>query len=459
MSPLATLDRSRPPAAAPLRDFSFPAFERRRLGNGLELLLLPSDRVPMTYLDLVFAGGSEHELAAHAGLALLTAGLLTEGTTTRSAPVIAGELEGLGAGYGSAAAWDSASLWLKLPSRHHETGLALLLEMASEPSFAAAEIERLRQQRLTELVRRRDQPGTQADLLLIRGIFGEHPYGRSILGDRTRVEALDRAAVADFYARVRPPRQATLIAVGDFDADRLGALAESALPGHMASAAVTPLVAAAGGEQRQVWVLDRPGAPQAELRFGCRGVSRFHPDLPSLRVLNTLFGGKFTSRLNLNLRERQGFTYGVTSAFSPRRVPGPFTISTAVSTENVGAAAVEIESELDRLRAEPPSEAEVADAVSYLLGTFPFTLQTLQGLAARLEEIATFELPDDIVDRERRATKRATAAELHQLAGEHLDPTRMTIVAVGPAEVLVPQLSRFGPVEVFHEVPGSPAGS
>ena len=196
-------------------------------------------------------------------------------------------------------------------------------------------------------------------------------------------------------------------------------------------------------------MVERPGAAQTELRIGHWGPVRPHPDRTALALLNTILGGKFTSRVNLNLRERHGFTYGASTAFVDRRGPGPFMAWTAVRNDVAARAAEEILFELERIRDEPMDASEVEEGVRYLRGVFPYGLQSLGGLLGRLEELAVFGLPDDHFEQSLVALSSLDAAELQRVAREHLRPEDAVVLAVGPRGELEPAFERFGPVEVL----------
>lgn len=195
--------------------------------------------------------------------------------------------------------------------------------------------------------------------------------------------------------------------------------------------------------------MDRPGAAQTELRVGHMGVSRTHPDYIPLIVLNTLLGGKFTSRINLNLRERHGYTYGATSRFVARMGPGPFLVNAAVATESAGASAREVLHELRVIREDLVETEELAETQSYMQGVFPYTVQTIGDLAKRLETLTLFDFPDDYYMRYLDRIATVTREEIREMARRHIDPTRAVVVAVGPAEVLEPQFEGVGPVTVW----------
>lgn len=442
-----SLDRSRPPRPGPPRPYAFPSFRRRRLPNGLTLVLCPVPRLPLISLELITPAGAWHDPPDEAGLATLTAALLDDGTRTRSAPEIAAFVERLGGSLSTGADWDAASISLGLLSRHLSRGLEILGEVATTPTFPEEEVERVRQQRRVDLVRRRDQPAALANLCCSRAVYGGSAYGRSILGCEETVGRIARSSIERFYRRRMKVRGASLMAVGDLDLDTFEDQAARAMGDWPATeAAAPPQPSSRQLRGVEVHLVDRPSAVQTELRIGHAGIPRNHADFIAVKVMNTLLGGKFTSRINLNLRERHGLTYGAHSHFAERLGPGPFLVSAAVATEATRTAVDEILVELRRIQEEPVEEAELEDAKSYLLGVFPYTVETIDGLARRLEELLVFELGDDYFQRYPDLLERVDRGEVLRVAREHLRPDQIAVVAVGEAGRLETELADLGPV-------------
>ena len=453
------IDRSAPPPAGEVHPFHFPRFVRRRLPSGVVAYAARLPGVPLASVELLAAAGAQHDPAGREGLATLTAALLDEGAAGRSAMEIAGSVERLGGQLGTGADWDSGYAGILILSRHLEAGLRLLSEVATAPTFPEAEVERLRRQRLTELLRRRHQPAAIADEQLAAAIYQGTVYAHSPLGTEAAISSLQRDEMLSFYRRRYRLPEAILIAVSDVEPEALLAAAHAAL-------AASPAAAGAGDEAAYAaaWgppdirpaplpglravVADRPGAAQTELRLGHAAVPRAHPDFITLAFLNTLLGGKFTSRINLNLRERHGYTYGAASRFSGRLGPGPFVVSAAVATESAGAAAREVLSELRRIRDEPVTREEMEETRSYMLGVFPYTVQGMGDVARRLADIAVYGLPDDYYERYLRTIASLSRTDLQEAARRHLDPDRLALVAVGPADPLRRQLEGLGEIVV-----------
>jgi zinc protease len=438
-------DRSQPPAVTASGGFRFPDFLDQRLENGLRVFVARYPRGPLVHQLLVLPGGAQHDPCDLAGLSALTASMIDEGTAERSAIEVAYEVERLGGYLTSQADWDSMSAALGILAKEQQRGLDLLAEVVCTASFPEEELARLREQHLAELQRRSARPAAQASDALAQLVYGKTAYGNPLLGMANTVRIIKRQDILSTAEQQITPAGAALILVGDLDPDRSLEMATAAFRDWMGPdipppPAIEPPVA----EQHQIVLIDRPQAAQAELWLGHVGVPLDHPDRPGLGVLNSLLGGKFTSRINLNLRERLGITYGASSSFSQRRAAGPFVVAASVDSEAVGKAIREVLWELQRLRDEPVTAAELADTQSYLQGIFPFTLQRIEGLADRLADLAVYGLPRDYFTDYFARVATVTIADLQDLARKHLHPDRLAIVAVGPRTILEDQLTPFG---------------
>jgi zinc protease len=445
-------DRLAPPQAGKIKPFRFPHFLRTRLPNGLAVLAARHSELPLVSMELLLPAGGQCDPEAQSGLASLTAAVLDEGTRRRSAMEIAAAAERLGGYFATGADWDVGFLATGLLAQNRAAALELLADAAFHPTFPTAEVERLQRQRLAEILRRTQDPSALADDRFLRVLYEGTAYAHPLIGEEGSLAALDREALVDFYQQHYGLDGAALIAVGDFDPEELLREAESAFStgGPALQPAPPPDIRPPARPGISVHIVDRAGAAQTELRLGHPSVSRSHPDYPSLVVFNGLLGGKFTSRINLNLRERHGYTYGASSRFSGRMGPGPFTVNAAVATESTGPAAREILFELRRIREELVEPEELTETQSYLVGVFPYTMQTIGDLAKRLETLAVFGLPDDYYTRHLERIAGVTREDVLDVACRHVDPERVAIVAVGPAEALEPQLQGLGPVTVWN---------
>ncbi len=455
MSSTPLLDRSQPPAGGAPPGFPFPAFRRSQLANGLQILAARLPRVPLVTLEILSPAGGQYDELGLPGLAALHGDLLDEGTAERSALAIAGRVEALGGSIVSGAGWNVAYVETALLSRHLAPGLELLAEIVRSPSFEQGEIDRLRHERQTEILRRQGQPSFLAQDAFAAAVYLGTIYGQPLIGTAESLERVTRERLVGFYRRHLLPAGSTLIAVGDLAVEELHDLAEEHLGGWPAgSAPEPPAIVPLPLSGVEVHIVDRPESAQTQLQVGHAGVPRNHDDFHALMLLNAIYGGKFTSRLNLILRERHGCTYSVQSYFTHRQGPGPFVIRTAVATDFAGTAVHEIVGELQRIREQPITEEELTETQDYLVGVFPYTLQTVGDLAKRLENIAIFDLSDDHYQHYPALLNRITREEILRATREHLHPDRLAIVAVGPAAELAPQLEDLGTVRVHSPAEG-----
>lgn len=447
------LDRSSPPVgdrrSGDRQRFQFPAFRRSRLANGFEILAAALPRVPLVSLEVLAPAGGQYNSLELPGLASLHGQLLDEGTDRLSTLEIAERVEALGGSLHSDAGWNMAYVETALLSRHLAPGLELLVEILRTPCFPPSEIERLRQERQAEILLRRGMPSSLAERFFAAAVYGGTVYGRPLIGTEEALERIQRSDLLEFYRRHIVPTGATLIAVGDLDPEELCARADELFGDWpQATPPTAPTIAPKALGRTEVHLVDRPGSTQTQLQIGHVGVPRRHPDFHTLMFLNAIYGGKFTSRINLNLREEHGYTYGANSFFVHRQGPGPFVIRTAVATAVAGAAVGELVAEMRRICEEPVTAEELRETRDYLVGIFPYTLQSIGDLTKRLESLVVFDLGDDYFEHYPGILTGITRDQLLAAAREHLHPDHLAIVAVGPAEELRPQLEGLGPVTV-----------
>jgi zinc protease len=450
----SALDRSLVPPPGPLRPFEFPRIERFTLDNGLPVTFCRTGRLPIATASLLLPAGGVREDGGEAGLATLTAALLESGAGELSAAEIADRLEASGLQLGSSASWEVSHVDITGLVGKLDVGAELLADLVRRPRFPEPEVERLREEQLAGIMQRRSDPRGLANEFVARSVFDEDtPFSRPLSGTSATVSTLDRESVERFHRSFYSPRDATLIVAGALEQEDVRRFGQIAFDGWDGPA--VPVDETRVGPRRtsrHVVVVDRPGAVQSEVRVAHVGVSRTTPDYFPLLVLNTALGGAFSSRLNLNLRERHGFTYGVQSSFVMRRVPGPFIVSTAVQTEVTAAAVREILGEVERIRVDPITPGELADARQFLAGTFPLRLQTMEGVASRLAELVVYGLPDSYLADFPERVLGVTPEEVLEAARRYLHPDRAAIVVVGDATSVAPALEelRLGPVEIVR---------
>jgi zinc protease len=443
---------SRPKPGAP-RTYHFPRFERHALANGLRLVVAPVTKLPIATVILVAEAGATADPAGREGLAQLTARSLLEGTTRSDGAQLTERFERIGAAVDAGASWDSAVVRMTVLSSRLAEALALFGETVLEPAFPEREVERLKGERLAELLQLRTEPRGLADEMFSRFLYANADrYARPEGGSEESVRAIGRQDLVRFYGERYRPGGMTLIIAGDVSADRAMAMAEQTFGAAPAGApARTAPLGAPARVSRASHVVAKSDAPQSELRIGQVGLARSHPDYFRVVIMNAVLGGLFSSRINLNLREAHGYTYGAHSDFEWRRGAGPFVISTAVKSDVTDAAARECLHEIDRLRAEDITPDELSLATSYLDGVFPIRYETTNAIAAALANLIVYGLPDDYYDTYRSHIRAVSVADVRMAANRYLDPERLQLLAVGDPEVIREPLERlrFGPLMVY----------
>ena len=441
------------PAPGPPRAYHFPVFERRTLKNGMRLVVAPVHKLPVVTVLAVVDAGAVCDPEGQEGVALLAARLLGEGTVALGGDEIVSRFEQLGTSFDASAGWDSVAASLTVLRAKLEPALGLMAEVLLTPSFPEREVERLKAERVAEILQGRAEPRGLADELFERLLYAPGSrFARPDGGSEASVSALTRDAVRAFYTARYRPGSTTLIVAGDVTGGEAERLAERAFggwtggtPGRV-SAAATPARTTAA-----VHVIAKEDAPQSELRIGHVGLPRQHPDYFPVTVMNAVLGGLFSSRINLNLREEHAYTYGAHSAFEWRRAAGPFVVDAAVKSDVTDAAAREVLTEIDRIRREEIAESELSLATSYLDGVFPIRYETTAAIASALASLVVYELPDDYFDSYRMHVRAVTRADVRREAETHLHPDQLQLLAVGDPAVIEAPLRAlgFGAVTVY----------
>jgi zinc protease len=447
------------PHPGPSREYRFPEFETTSLSNGVRLVVAPVHKLPLvTVLALVDAGAGCDALGEE-GLSQLVARALAEGSRRSDTTQLAERFERLGGALESGIDWDGAEASVTVTSDRVAAAVELLGEVLMEPALPGREIERLKAERLAELLQQQTEPRGLADDMFARFVYSSTsrfalPEG----GTRDSVRSISRSRVADFHARAFSPRSLVLVFVGDIVTARAAEIAQTVFGtwqrAEDAPAGRTNAPRSSGGS---ISIVAKNDAPQSELRIGHVGLPRKHPDYFAVTVMNAVLGGLFSSRINLNLREVHAYTYGAFSAFDWRRDAGPFCVSTAVRSDVTNAATREVLSEIARMRGEPITDDELSLATSYLDGVFPIRYETTAAIAGALRNLVVFGHPADYFDRYRERIRAVTIQDVQRAAEAHLHPNAMQIVVVGdPALVRAPlEELNVGPVSVF-DAEGSP---
>jgi zinc protease len=437
--------RNKPPKAGPPPRFALPQGESFRLPNGLTVIHHHNPGLPLVAAELVLKSGGDANPDDRPGLAGFTAQMLTEGTATRSAPRIADEIAQLGAFLGSGSTGDASTVSLQALRSTFPQALDVLADVVQHPAFPTAEIERQRAARLGELAQQRDDPALVAAVASNAALYGpRHPYGYGQLGTEGAIRATTRDDVARFWQRHYVPAGAALVVSGDIPLDELRALATARF-GAWPRAEGAPAVPGDPVPTRaRLVVVDKPGAPQTALRLGLPGPPRKTPDYPALQVMNAALGGLFSSRINLNLRETKGWSYGMFSGFRYHRTPGTFAVAGSVRTDVTGASVAEIVKEVRAIGNRALPAAELAGARDAQVYSLPGQFDTNSAIGASLAETFVFDLPPDYWRKLPDQLRQVTAPQVLGAARTWLRPEHLIVTAVGDRAQIAPQFKTLG---------------
>ncbi len=451
------VDRRRLPAVGAPAPLRFPAIERRILSSGARVRTVAHRETELVSLVLLVPSGSGADPPGCEGLAAFTADLLDDGTRRRTGIDLHDELGRIGARLATDVTSDATVLSITALARHARDALGLLIELATEPRFDPQEVERVRALRISRIAQLRHVAAAVAERAFLRSVYGTDLYGHTPAGAETALARISIDEIRAFHAVRYAPDQWTLVVAGGerLRSSELAAVASAAPePAASSNGAAQPgsgddLPAARPSPGRLTFV-PRPGAVQSEIRIGHLGIERCAADYPAVMVMNMVLGGQFVSRLNVNLRETRGYTYGVRTVFEGRRRQGPFTLQTAVDAAVTADAVREAVREIAEIRdVRPVTESELAAARPALTSGYARNFETPGQLAHAAMRLALFGLPDDeystFVARVSGVDPEAAA----RAAGRRLDPDALRVVVVGPPEVR-PALAGLGlgePVE------------
>ena len=450
---MSRVDRTRLPIPRPTPPFRFPAIQKHTLDSGLSIWTVEHRSLPVITTVALLGIGSAVDPDEQPGLASLTGDMLDEGAGDRSALDVNDALARIGAQFETEVGPDATILTLTTLTRLHGRAMALLGDIMMRPRFDAHEFERVRQLRMNRLRQLRDLAPAVADRAFASLAYAGHPYGHLAIGTEPALQGIALDEIADFHDRAYRPADVTVVVVGDGTHDELyGSVAEQfgawqgrasrdeALDRALERCAQPPAARSSG-----VAIVDRPAAAQSELRLGHVGVSRRSADYHALLVLNMVLGGQFVSRINMNLREEKGYTYGARTSFDFRRGPGPFQLQVSVQTAVTGPAIREALRELEDIcRSRPVSQRELDVARASLTRGYPRNFETAEQIARSVGQLALYGLPDDYFERFVPTIEELDVETMERIAAAHLHPERLTIIVVGDRAAVEPQLADLG---------------
>jgi zinc protease len=455
-------DRSKLPGPKPDPSFTLPKVQRRTLSNGLEVAIVEHHELPVVSMRLAIKAGGAADPADRPGLASMTADLLDEGTKSRDALGISNALLDIGARMGAASDWDASTATLLTLTRHIDKALDIYSDVLLNPAFPKDELQRARSRRLVTLQQQKDDANAIASVVYASLLYGRnHPYGHAQIGDENSLKAITDADVRGFYENFYRPNNASLVIVGDVTPQTIIPKLERAFANwRKADVPKIAIPDAAAQSHAGIYLVDRPGAAQSVINIGQVAVARSTADYFPLLVLNAMLGGQFVSRVNLNLREDKGYTYGARTSFDYRRSAGPFTAAAGVFTNVTKESVVEFIKELNGIRGDIPiTPRELDYAKQSIIRGFPRSFETPEQIAARLDDIALYGLPDDYFNRYIGNVRAVTLEDVKRVANRYLDPSHMAILVVGDRKVIEPGLrsiDKVGSSITFVDTEGRP---
>jgi zinc protease len=437
--------RNQQPKPGPARPLQLATPATATLANGLTLILSEKHEVPIVSANLVVRGGSDSNPADKPGLANFAAAMLDEGTATRNALAIADQLAQLGASLGTGSSMDSMTVSARSLAKNFPATLNLLADVSLRPSFPADEIERQRAQRVGQLVQQRDNPATLVSTIAMQAVYGtSHPYGFSEIGTEASVKAISRADMQAFWKDRFVPNNAALVVAGDITMAELRALAEKEFGTWERGTPTRPQLGVPTTTGARVIIVDKPGSPQTQLRVATVGAERSSPDFRPLQVMNTVLGGSFSSRINMNLREDHGYTYGAQSQFTFRRAPGPFQVAAGIRTDVTAPAVSEVIKEVIRMAQNPMTADELQRAKDSMAYSLPGAFESSANAVNNFSNVFTYDLGLDYYSKYAAQVNAVTIDQTSAVAKKYLVSDKMVVIAVGDRAKIEMPLRELG---------------
>jgi predicted Zn-dependent peptidase len=440
-------DRSRLPVPGPERPFRFPDIVRHTLDNGLRVMTVQHHRVPLVCVLLLVPAGASADPVDRPGLAAITADMLDEGCSDYSALDVHEALGKIGAQIETDVGHDATVIGLTTLQRFVDRGLALVADMVMRPRFEQREMDRVRDLRLHRLLQLRDMPPAVADRVFAQLLYRGHPYGHMPIGTEGSLRGLTVRDITTFHRRAFRPERATMIAVGDASHDELAEAVARSFSGWRGAAGVElppdpSTFAAAPPPLNRLALVHRAGSAQSELRIGHVALARSSPDYHAALVLNMILGGQFVSRINMNLREDKGYTYGARTAFEFRRAPGPFVLQASVQSDITVDAIRESFAEIRAIRGDRPiTDDELETGRAALTRGYPRNFETADQIGRAAAQLALYQLPDDYFTTFVPKVLALTTSDIMRVAAADIDPARLLTVIIGDREKVSPSVA------------------
>jgi zinc protease len=437
--------RNEIPQAGPLPTTTLAKAKEFELSNGLRVYLVESHALPVVAAALIVRSGSGADPVGLPGLSAFSAAMLDEGTASRDALGVARDLEELGARMRIESRPDANYITLRVLKGNATKAMEIMSDVVLTPSFPADEIERVRDNRITSILQERDSPYDAAVRVLWPALYGsKHPYGHVSSGTEESLEKISRDDLVNFYAGNFNPANAALILAGDFTPSEARTLAEASFGGWSGSGEATPQPSAGTRASERVIVVDKPEAPQTMVLMAQTSVARSHPDYEKLDTMNQVMGGLFSSRINLNLREKHGYSYGARSRLAENRGVGPLSVGSSVRADVTGASIKEMLNEIEGMLQKEVTPEELELAKASISRSLPALFETSRRTVETVGGLYVYDLPANYYEGLPARIGALTAAEVFEATKQHLEPDQMIIITVGDRGTIQQQLAPLG---------------
>ncbi len=450
-----TLDRTKPPKAGPPKDVEFPDYFDTTFSNGINLLVIENHKIPAVSVRLVFKNAGSYFDSDKYGAASMTAELLTKGTKNRSAVQIAEDIDFLGGSLSSGSDWDGSYVSLSVLKKFLPQSIDVLADVVLNPVFSDEEINRVTEQRIASIIQGKDDPGTLSDRMFNKIVFGNNPYANPQEGTEESIKNITRDDLVNFYENHYSPSNLVLAFVGDITQEEAVKIVNERFSGWQNNEKKKKKITGSNKTESNeftsdfIYIVDKPGAVQSNLRIGHIGITRNNPDFVAVTVMNTILGGFFGSRINLNLREKHGFTYGARCGFNARIYPGDFSVDTDVRNEVTDTSVNLIVEELKRIASEEVTDEELQTVKNYLTGLFPLQLETANSVATRVINLKIYDLPKNYYNTYISNINKLTKEDILSAAEKYIHPEQLYIAVSGNAKEIKDKLSNIKKVKVY----------
>ncbi len=444
------LDRSIEPIVGPAYKMALPKIERAELENGLRIIVVEHKELPVVQMQMVIRSGADADVFEKAGVASLTSEMLDEGTTTRNALQIADDLDFIGASVTTSANFDGSYVGLLTLKEHLKTSFEIFSDVILNPVFHDSDFIRIKDELLTDLIAQKVRAEVVASNVFNLKLFGEqHPYSQSIDGNEETVNRITVQNIKDYYDKFFVPNNASLIVVGDITMKEVIQLAKKHLGNWQRKLIKIPVLPEVEKSQEtKIYIVNKEGAPQSQIRVGNIGIRRSSPDFYSVNILNQIIGAS-NGRLFLNLRETHAYTYGAYANFSMRKTEGPFLAYAGVKTDVTDSSLIEFLKEINRIRDELVPEDEFEMYKTAVIQRLPRVFETPAQIASQLLALELFNLPDDFFSTLMDNYQKVTRADIQRVAQKYLQPRNLTIVVVGDAKTITEKIEKLGYGKIY----------